>query len=53
MYQCDGYQNNEKDKFVKAVDKDIEEGFNYWTVAMNNTALKTLTMEVFTVIKYI
>ena len=29
LYRCDGGQNNEKDKFVKAVDKDIEEGFDY------------------------
>ena len=29
LYRCDGCQNNEKDKFVKAVHKDIEEGFDY------------------------
>ena len=29
LYRCDGCQNNGKDKFVKAVDKEIEEGFDY------------------------
>ena len=49
-YDC---QNDEKDEFVKAVDQGIEEGFEYWTVTMKNTAFKTFTMKLFTITKYI
>ena len=45
MFSYDDCQNDEKDEFVKSVDQDIEEGFEYWTGTMKNTAFKTFTMK--------
>ena len=53
MYSYDDCQNDEKDEFVKSVDQDIEEGFEYWTGTMKNKAFKTFTMKLFTITKYI
>ena len=53
MYSYYDCQNDEKDEFFKAVDQGIEEGFEYWTVTMKNTAFKTFTMKLFTINKYI
>ena len=33
-----------KNEFVKIADQDIEDGYDYCTVAMKNKALKTFTM---------
>ena len=53
MYSYDDCQNDEKDEFVKSVDQDIEEGFEYWPGTMKNTAFKTFTVKLFTITKYI
>ena len=50
MCQCGDCQNDKKDEFVKVADQDIEEDYEYCTVTMKNTALKTFTMELFTII---
>ena len=50
LRQCDDCQNDKKDEFVKVADQDIEEDYEYCTVTMKNTALKTFTMELFTII---
>ena len=53
LCQCDDCQNDKKGEFVKVLDQDIEEGYEYCTVSMKNTALKTFTMKLFTITIYI
>ena len=48
-----GVRMIKKDKFVKVADQDTEEGYEYCTVNMKNTALKTFTMNLFTITLYI
>ena len=40
-----GVRMIKKDKFVKVAHQDIEDGYEYCTVNMKNTALKTFTMK--------
>ena len=37
MHRSDDCQNDEEDKFVKVVDQDSEEDYEYWTLTVNNT----------------